>query len=414
MAGNSIADHGALFTQYLPDVVQTLNNTTYARSLPKGKAKWVGDHIEQTIHLARNTSVGNTVDGGAFPAAGKQSKSLIKSYRKFTYGSVMMTDGIMAAAPDSKGSAESVVEQELTGMMNGIEVYENGMFTRDGTGVVALLGQTINGSAITVDDARMLWDGKDFEIRDASTPTTIHVPVLRPDYVSRAFDANGEATVTLEASIASSGQAAGDYIVWGSGDSSSYGRAITGLDALIDDSTGTFQGISVTAYPRYTSIVLDNGGIDRALTPSLFRQLLAALIQEGGALPSDGITCLTNVWGSVSVEELYENEIRMSTDDTVAGIAVASFQSTLGKIKVVNDPLCKYGTMFFPNMDEISWNEQRPLDWRRDAPGAPIFKASHTSGVYTATALGINELMIHQRNKCGKITDLAETKVTAY
>jgi hypothetical protein len=412
--GISVADHGALFTQYLPDVVQTLNNTTYARSLPKARAKWVGDHIEQTIHLARNVAVGNTSDGGAFPAAGKQSKSLLRSSRKFTFGTVQLTDGIMATAPDSKGSAESVVEQELTGMMNGVEVYENGMFTRDGTGVVAHLGQTVSGSSITVDDARMLWDGKDFEIRDSATPTTIHIANMRVSSIARAFDANGEATATLSSSIASSGQAAGDYVVWGSGDSSSYGRCITGLDALIDDATGTFQGISVTTYPRYSSVVLDNGGVERALTPALFRQMLAALIQEGGALPAGGITCLTNVWGSISFEELYEGEIRMSTDDTVSGIAVSSFQSTLGKVKVVNDPLCKYGTMFFPNMEEISWNEQRPFDWRRDGPGAPIFKASQTAGVYTATALGINELMIHQRNKCGKIADLAETKITAY
>jgi hypothetical protein len=57
MAGVSIDDFGASFIHYLPGYIMTLNNTTKARLLPKGKLTWEGVHLEKKVHVRRNPSI---------------------------------------------------------------------------------------------------------------------------------------------------------------------------------------------------------------------------------------------------------------------------------------------------------------------------------------------------------------------
>jgi hypothetical protein len=410
MPGVSIENFGASFVKYLPGVRQTLNKEVNARNIPTGKLKWSGTNIEFHVHVARNPGVSNIEDGGNFPVAGRNVFVPAKAYRKFVVGSVQCTDGALTNAATTENASISIVESELTGMIDAIRKYQNFSWTRDGTGIVATLGATTSGSTFTVSDARGLWDGKDYELRSASTGSVI--TTFTVSKTSRSFTAAGEATVTPVSALASGGTT-GDYIVWGTGNGSAYNRAITGLDALIDDSLTTFQNVNCATYPRYTSPVLSNSGVARALTPSLFRQMLAALKQESGSSP-EGVTVLTNTFGSISVEELYEGDLRITPDTTTAGVAIASFQSALGRINIMTDSDFPYSKMMFLAPEEITYAVQAELDWRRDAPGTAIFKRSDTFAGFTATALETSELVVEQRNKLGKIEDLAETKSTAY
>lgn len=421
MAGVSIDTYGALWIKYMPGVRKTLNNSTNARQLAKAKEKkWQGESIDFSVHVARNVGVGNIEDGGKLPSAGKQSYVFAKVHRKFLTGSVQITDGLLKNAATTEGASISVTESELDGLLDGIRKYENYMFTRDGTGIVTTIGATASGATFTVNDARALWDGKSFEIRDATTNTTIH-DTFTVSSVARAETAANEATVTPTATLAASGQADGDYVVWGTGDDTSWGRAITGLDKLIDDSSTTFQNVNVATYPRYSSIVLANGatglfspGTARAMTPTLFRQALMAIKQESGDEPPNGMAVLTNNWQSTVLEEMYEGEVRLRPDDKVMGIATTSFQTTCGKINIVTDPDAPHGRFYFISPEELMFAVQAPLDWRRDGPGAPIFKRNDQNAVYTATALEACELAILQRNKFAKIVDVNEDRVSAW
>jgi len=421
MAGVGIDDYGASWIKYMPGIRRTLNNTTNARQIAKAKEKkWQGESLDFSVHVARNVGVGNIEDGGKLPPAGKQSYVFAKIYRKFLTGSVQATDGILKNAATTEGASISVTESELDGLLEGMRKYENYCFTRDGTGIMTTIGATASGATFTVRDARALWDGKSFEIRDATTPTTIH-DSFEVSKVARAQTAAGEATVTPSATLAASGQATGDYVVWGTGDDSAYSRAITGLDKLIDDTATTFQNVNVTTYPRYSSTVLANGatglfsaGTARAMTPTLFRQALMGIKQESGENAPNGMTCLTNTWQSTVLEELYEGEVRLRPDDTTMGIVTTTFQTTVGKVNIVPDPDSPHGRFYLIAPEELLFAVQAPLDWRRDGPGAPIFKRNDQNAVYTATALECCELAILQRNKCGKIVDINEVRTSAY
>ena len=335
-----------------------------------------------------------------------------EAYRKFLVGAVRVTDGILNNASTTKNAAITVVKSELEGLLDGVRKWEELQFTRDGTAVVATIGATASGATFTVSDGRGLWDGKTYEIRDATTNTTIH-DTFTVTSISRALTSSDEVTVTPSATLAASGQATSDYVVWGSGSDSAWNKAITGLDKLIDDATGTFQSISTTTYPRYTSPVLDNGGTDRPLISKLFRQMLAMIKQESGADASREIVVLTSVWDGISVEELYENVVRITPDTTTVGLVMPTFQTALGKVSIMTAADSQWGKMFFIDRNEVSWAMQAELDWRR-SDGGGIFERDNNSLGYVANAVEISELFIEQRNRCGKIEDLKVSAKTAY
>ncbi len=71
MAGVKIEDFGASFIKYLPKVTKTLNMTSVARKIPKGKMKWSGaEHVEKVVHVGLNGAISFLEDGGNLPAAG--------------------------------------------------------------------------------------------------------------------------------------------------------------------------------------------------------------------------------------------------------------------------------------------------------------------------------------------------------
>lgn len=402
MAGVSISNFNASFIDYLPGVVETLNDTVIVRKLARKDYKWEGANISWFVHTARNHSLGYVEDGGAFPTPDKQDYVEAKAYRRFLVGSVQITDGALANAATSKRAAIDVTTSELRGMINGLGTFEGFMAYQNGDGSVADVSATSSSTTFYLDDARLMWDGATYQ-----------------EYNSGLTTNNGNFTVTSTARALSSGSAVvtvdavpdgttGNKIVW----NGSLNRAITGLDKMIDDTSTTFQNISTSTYPRYTSPVLSNSSVERPLTPTLFRQMLAMISQESGVKPPSGMTVLTNKWLGIEVEELYEPELRITPDTKTAGISIASFQSAFGRVNIVTDTLAPYNKMFFVDFSQIYRAVQKELDWRRQ--GGEIFLRSDVSAAWKATAIEICEYFIKQRNRCGKITDLSETETTAY
>jgi len=412
MAGVNISNVGLLFTRYLDGVVDTLNSASRARQLVKKDDSWTGDHIEGRVHVQRSGAIQAVEDGGAFPTANKQTYAAYKAYRKFLAGSIQLTDGVMATASKSKNVARDVITSEVRGMMRDMLKWENGMFFRDGTGAVCQFVETTPASQTTteVDDARMLWEGVTYDVYDnltLSTSPTKH-GTAKISTVTSAPTASGNFTITTDSAI-SANAATTDYLVW----QNSVNRCPTGLQSLVDDTNTTFQNIATGTYPHYTSLVLSNSGTNRDLTPSLFRQMLAGLYQKSGnEKPSQGLTVLTNSWQAINVEELYEGELRLSPETKTAGLAVASFQSALGKIDILTDSDALFHKMFFVDFSQIYRAVQRKLSWRRQ--GGSIFLRSDTAGVWTATALEICEFYIKSRHTSGRLDDLNEDPSTAY
>jgi hypothetical protein len=422
MAGVSIGDFGASFIKYLPKVTKTLNMTSIARKIPKGKMQWKGEeHVEKVIHLQPSGSINpGTYDGAPLPEASKQTYGRIKAYRTFLSGTVQVTDGALRAITD-KQSAISVVNSELRGLMEGIRKLENFNFTRDGSGKMCTVGEDADGSdgSISVDDGRGLWASKDFSVFGPGESGALKGSFVC-DKVDRALDANGKATVKISGLSLESGEtiATGDEVYWGTGDNCAKGRVFQGLDKMIDDSPGDFQTLNVSDYPHYSSPVLripvDAGtGLPGDLQARHFREMLAMLKQEGAG-NLHGMTVLTNVWNCLDVEELYEGQMRITPDTKTTGLAAVRFQSSLGSIKIVTDPDCPYGTMYFLDPSELTRLVQHELAWRKNGKGGAIFRASDEKLIYRASCFEMMEMFIEKRNTSGKIVGLSSSHSSAY
>jgi hypothetical protein len=408
MAGVNIGNVGLTFTNYLSDVVESLNHASKARTYARQKKKWAGANLEGRLHTARSTAIGYVEDGGAFPVADKQDYAAWKAYRKFVVGSIQLTDGVMATAAKSRHVARDVITSEVKGLMKNILKFENGFFFKNGDGSVATVQTGTSGSSTTtlVDDARMLWDGGVFQVYDSTLATNRgNVTISK---VASAPTAAGYATVTTSNNNPS-GTIATDKLVW----NGSVNRAITGLSKLVDNTSTTFQNINTANYPHYVSLVLSNSGTARELTPALFRQMLAGIKQKSGdERPAQGLTVLTSAWDAINVEELYEGELRLTPASKTAGLAVAAFQSALGRVDIMSDSDAPYGKMFFVDFSKIYRAVQKQLGWRRQ--GGSIFKRSDVAGVWTATAIEICELFIKERHTSGRLDDLTNDIKTMY
>jgi hypothetical protein len=417
MAGVGIEDYGAFFIQYLPDYVKTHNEVEAIANIPLGKTKWRGEKVVKKVKVKRNTAMTYTADGGHIPVAKRQGYVESEGSRKFFVAQVAVSEGILANADTTESAALTYVDSEIRGVMETAKTFRNVMFSRDGSGVVGLLGATVSTAAfattpITVDDARGMFEDGEFEIRDATTPATIHAD-FEVSSVPRARVA-GESQVYLKANLAAAGQAQGDYICWGRGVDSAYGKAITGLDRLIDDAAVVFQGVNCATYPRYTSPVSDGGGVAQNMTPALIRNHMATLAQEMGQESMRPLLVYTSTWDAKNFEELFESELRIAPTTRIGGIKVPTFQSSFGEFSIMTDPHCPYGVMFFIDRTEISWLKQRELDWRPTGGPSGIFTTQQGYLGYVASCCAIEDLFIENRRTSGKITNLNVTVGSAY
>ena len=422
MAGVTIDDFGASFIHYLPGVVDTLRWTSTPRKVPLGKVKWEGEKLVKHVHVSLNAAVGATSDGGAIPTAKKNTYQPAESKRKFIVGAVKVSDGILNNTKTTKKAAITVLDSELKGLYKSIHKLESLVFMRDGTGIVALMGTDVDGSSnstFTVDDARGLWDEAEFVVHDTTSTPTTPVPLVNftVGSVARARDANDESVVTSSAwTTITSGIAANDYVVWkGSSSLDSFGLMPTGLDRLIDDGTsGTFQNISLSSYPRYTSPVIDAN--NSTVTPTILRRMMAMIAQESGQMVKRKSWWVgTSEWDMVNFSELYESEMRITPSDKTLGTDAPTFVSPHGQFTVQSVYDAPYGKIFFVDRKQISRTVQRELDWRPVVNGGGgILGKSHNSLHYTADALEICEYFIEDRRSCGKIENLAQTIDSAY
>lgn len=403
MAGVNVDNVGTTFVHILDGATETLNQSSRARSKVRQEYNWKGSHLEHKLHTARNHAIGFGRDGSAFPVADKEDYESIKIGRKIVMGSLQLTDAVMATASKAPQVAVDVVEDHVRRMMKNILKFENFFFFRDGTGKVATCKSAASGVTFKVDDARALWKGATVQVYNGVTLRG-SITITK---VSQTPDASGYATVTFGGT--DPGIASGDTLYW----NNSKGIAYSGLDLLIDDASGTFQGFSVTNNPEYVSYVNDNGGTLRDLDPVLFRKALAAKGQKSG-MEGDlgsGTTCLGTYNMLANMDELYEANVRLTPESKSGGVATPSVHSSLGKLTLEADSDAPYNKIFLADFSEIYRGVQQKLGFRKNA--GDIFMRSDVSSVWTATAIEICEMYIKDRKTSAKIEDLNEDIVVA-
>jgi hypothetical protein len=402
MAGVNIGNVNLLYIKYQNDILETLNQEALSYKDPQQEDA-PGLKIEGRIHVARSGSLGPSTDGGAFSVARRQDYIAYEVTRRFFQASIQLTGGVMAAARKSPQVPRDVVDSEVRGMLTDALKYNNGMYFRDGTGVVATAYNTFTGTTLHVDDASMLWEGATFDVYDSTLAT--FRGTIQASSIAQALNGSGYAVVTLAAN-GPAGATSGDKIVWRNG----VNAAISGLDSLIDDTGTTFQGVNVANYPRYSSLVMSSAA-DRPISPQLLRQFLAGLYMKAGKKPGM-LKVYASPWQGKEFEEMYEGELRFTPGDKQSGRESLSFQSALGGVNYELDTDCPKDKLFAADLSQLVKMTQKPLGWRLQ--GGQIFLRSDQSNVWTATMDEVAELYIKERRTSGKIEDLTHDATIAY
>ena len=351
---------------YLDLVVRTLNEESLFRNWSAMDDNWTGTEKDFRVHVTRSGAIKFSEDGGAFPASSAQGHVVGKAYRKFLLAKIAVTDGLMAAIRGA-GAVTDATEEEVKQMMKDILKYESFFAYGDGTGVISTFeDNTLASSAsnVPVDDGRFLRgfsrSSMEFDVYNAALTTKRGT--VKVTSVANAPTATGAYSVTFDQTVA--GTIATDVLI----PKDCLNRAITGLDALVDDAASTFQNIAVNTYPEYSSMVSSNGGTNRELSPNLFRRVLAGLVEKSGQMPGN-LKALASPRQLIKMEELYEGELRLQPGTSVGGIKVSKFQSALGNIDLAHDTEAPLNTMFLPDLSKIRREVPKVRQRRRNDSG---------------------------------------------
>lgn len=413
--GMNISNANLLMRKYEKAIVEAVNlEADLFGQLPE--RQWEGDRLEYRVETAKMTSLGNTTEGADFPNA--DLPLLVTAYtgRGFLHASAQLTDGVMAAARGGDGSFRSSTESVVRGLAQSVAAYKEGMLFLDGTAIVATIGGSPSAADTTItltgrDSTRsvdthpvkMVWPRGIYEVRDESNSYALlgYVQVTRITPLSAV---GSTATVVVSAPGLPTGVAAGDVFVW----RDCYNIAYNGLANLVDNSvSSTFQGIDFTtdvSASSYTSMVLGNSDTLRALTPSLFRQLLQGLREKGGSKALNGLKFVCHSAQLTKFADMFEGTIQTSNGNESVGNGSVTINTPFGACTLTANDFCPPDTVYALNLNEIEFTVQKQLGWRPGLNGP--FNPSQSAAVQTAQMYEIGQVRIKDRRLCGKILDL--------
>lgn len=266
--------------------------------LQKGKGTKIGDRgVEIPTHLTGNYNHTFMTDGGEFPVGGsnlvKRAQIFFKNYAFATRLSGAAIDSInsMDVAYIKDWLQFNLDESMSAGYKMG-NIYAHGT----GSGRLATISSGANSATQTVNNTdanRFLKDGL---LVDSVTPATGAITAAAGSILNSKASATTFTTVAAMTTTVT-----GDIIVA----SGAFNLAITGMKAIIDDTTNgpvVFQGLSRSTYPAYRAFRVNAGttGLD---TSHLRRALSAGIHIAVGELNRDAL----EIWSHPSQTSAYSS-----------------------------------------------------------------------------------------------------------
>lgn len=387
------------------------------------------------------TSVGNAVEGQAFPTP--DNPVVLQPFvgYKVFHGALQITDVVQALATGDAGSFRAANEMYIKSGMRAAMRYREVTHYQDGTGVQGVLSGTVTAGTVTMGispyDAVLtsrstdrtsvnagIWPGATYDIVDQTT-----LLVKGQVKVIRQNDPTSSGTIgnfTLAAPGFPAGCAVGDLVVW----RDSFGVAYDGLSSLIDnDISGTFQGLPFSSNPSYSTqiaTVSSGGGTGRALTPALIYAMLQGGVDKFGAgVDGDGaydaskLEVLANPAMAIQFANIYQvtgaavnqagtvasaGTIRYSENTKKFGNSSLSMATPFGDVTLMLRSNCPQSVIFGVDYSQLAFIESRPLGWRKAVDGN--FTPSQVAATNTAQLYEVGQPIIFDRRGCFKLLDI--------
>ena len=264
---------------YLEPIREQLNNSTILLKRLKRNEEDVGGRTAYVpLHTGRNSGVGARADGGALPAAGRQTYTSAQYLCAYNYGRIQITGPTIAASRKDKYAFVKAVDSEIKGMTKDLKDDLNRQLFGDRSGIMATVTvQNAGGTAtFTVDNPQYIQTGMNID--------NVRAGVVQ---FSRTVVAVNRVTgvVTVNAVYVNAGDVGVADVICRTGNFGLEMMGLLGIVNTVNTQDGQFVGAldrTVAANGFWMGNVLANGGVARNLSLDLMQQGFDASEIEGG------------------------------------------------------------------------------------------------------------------------------------
>ena len=353
-----------------------------------------------TVHYGRNIGSAAGAETLTLPTAGNQSYLQTSVAMKYNFHQISLTDVALQASNRSKEFLVNALESEYTGAKNDMQRQLSRQGYGVGTGVICRVNDSSPDTTLTFDTPMTGKDTTDqFDISNAvmfSSSATAET--------SAAFTTISAITGANTMTVASaSGVADDDYVYLAhtatSPDTSNLNAELTGLKAIIDDSTNltTFQGQSRATYIWWKAFV-DDSTNQRSLTDPLLHSTHLEAMKKG-----DPKYILTHHDVFSAYGQLLSPDRRYTASmELNGGFKGVDFSG----LAMVPDFDCPYDEAFFIDPSSLSVEDLAPISFLNE--DGSILDRSSTTPAWQATLRYYSNLACSAPNKNASLRDVVK------
>ncbi len=365
-----------------------------------------GKYVKFAIRVKRNHGIGSRNEMEALPTPRTQGYEAPTLNLTYAYGGVQLSGQAFALAESNTQSFASLLDQEVTGLKEGLKKETNRQVYGTSQGVlsVAASGSTTTFVVAAESDLQYLEIGMFVDVYDATS--TVVTPVIN----GTAAEITNIVTSTLTVTITTIGTAVavGDFLTrTGSHQKEPFGfqQLIAGLAT-----TATALGTGLTALFGVTHATW-TGNIDTtagAISEGRMIKYVDDVRKRGGKT--------TAIFTTLGVRRSYANLLEqqrrfVNTTKFTGGFTGLAFTTDTGEIPLMSDFDCQAGRMYFMNEDQIKIYRDQDWTWmNRD--GNMWDRLRDSSGeydAYRARMFSYWQIGTHQRNSHYLVTGVTES-----
>lgn len=389
MSQNLITFEKALKENYLPAWRNQLGTEPSALLGKIKKPTLKSNKIVASAPVGLSGGFGYGAEGQATPAAGGVRVERFETTAKDMYVNVVISEKAVKLT-GSGGAMANALDTEVKGAYETAKWNIGRSLFGNGTGILTTVSAlTPAGNTITVADTAYLKEGLIIDIykTGSMTPAVTGRRLLSVNRANKTITIGGD-PVTLEAGFITV--------------QNSYGREITGLGAIFDDSITSLYGVSKELNPFLKPVVQDGGNdIDDGIITKALRQ---AKNDKNSNI--DMILCGDAAYDNY-VNYLRVNNIRVEEmSHTIQG-GFKAIQFIFGNkvVDIVNESFVPDAEMWGV---ETGCLEFHSLDWNfAELQNGGIFNLMENQSCYRALLANYGDLICTNPGGCVRITNCA-------
>ncbi len=404
---------------YKGPVREQLNNTVFLLSqLESNTDDIVGRHAVVPIHTSRTSGVGARAEGGTLPTAGSQGHKTVRIPLRRNYGRIQISGPVIQAMSSDRGAFVRAVDNETTGLTSDLKRDVNRQVHGTSNGVIATCGTTTASTTLqlatstTATQIRQAYNdgGMVIDIGTVANPTAVASArtVTGYDEAAKTLTISGAAVTTdgTHFIFRHGNGGASDN----SGDPDDDGqREVTGLQSIVDD-TANIQTLTTSAVPTWKSLVVANGGTNRALSENLINKAIQDTeIRSGEQIKLLLSNAPVNRAAASLLTATRRNVDNVDLEAGYRGIKWTALAEGMrqsgGDCALVWDQDCVENTLFGLATDKLVQYVGSDWDWM-DQDGAVLSRVSNQDA-YEATMFKYHEVATTKRNAHFRIDDIA-------